>query len=72
MYTAAKDDVETKNDIRTAANMAGHKVRNLYDTARNEISHATDTVSTQIRTKPVQSSLMALGVGFVLGSLFRR
>jgi ElaB/YqjD/DUF883 family membrane-anchored ribosome-binding protein len=87
MFTAAtKDDVETlkntsqtfreadktKDELRQAANKAGRRVRDLVETATDEIVHAKDTVTTQIRTKPVQSGLIALGVGFVLGALFRR
>ena len=60
------------DDLEAAANTAGRKVRQYFDTASDEITHAAETVTTQIRNKPVQSSLMALGVGFVIGALFRR
>jgi ElaB/YqjD/DUF883 family membrane-anchored ribosome-binding protein len=84
MYTAKDDTVRTlkntandmareaKGDLRDAANTAGRKVRKLFDTTREELSQATDTVTTQIRNKPVQSSLIALAAGVVLGALIRR
>jgi len=61
-----------KSDLNTAANQAGKKVRSFINSASDEITHATDTVTTQVRQNPVQSSVIALGVGFLLGSLFRR
>jgi ElaB/YqjD/DUF883 family membrane-anchored ribosome-binding protein len=88
MFTATKDDNisnlksstpsfqdnvdKTANDLQYAANKAGHKVRAFISSAADEISHAGDTVTGQIRSNPLQSSLVALGVGFVLGALFRR
>jgi len=79
MYTAAKDDtVRTlKQDnigstVVDAAHDAGRKVRGFIDSATDELTHAKETVTKEIRTNPVQSSVIALGVGFVLGALFRR
>lgn len=63
---------QVTDDLRDVANRTGRKVRGLIDTASDEISHATESVSTQIRTNPVQSSLIALGAGFILGALLRR
>ncbi len=63
---------EVKDDLCATANNAGRKVRGFMHSAGEEFSHATDVVSTQIKDKPIQSSLIALGVGFVLGVLFRR
>ena len=63
---------EAHYDLRQVARESGEKVRSLYNAACDEMSHAKDTVTTQIRTKPVQSSVIALGVGFMLGALFRR
>jgi len=59
-------------DLREVASKAGRTVRNYFDAACNEVTHGTETVTTQIRQKPVQSSMIALGLGFVLGALFRR
>lgn len=61
-----------KDDLRDVANRAGRRVRNLIDTASSEATHVKETVTHQIQDKPVQSALIALGAGFLLGALFRR
>ena len=63
---------EVKDELRGAANQAGRKVRNFFNSASDEISHASDSVTRQVRANPMQSSLIALGAGFILGALFRR
>lgn len=63
---------DTKNDLRAAANKAGRKVRNLFNNASDEITHAKDAVTTEIRSNPVQSSIIALGLGVILGAIIRR
>lgn len=63
---------EIKDDVCATANNAGHKVRNFIDSASEELAHTTETVTTKIKGKPVQSSLIALGIGFVLGALLSR
>lgn len=60
------------DDLREVANKAGRKVRGFINTASDEITHARDTVTSEIRSNPVQSSLVALGVGYLLGALLRR
>lgn len=79
--TAIKDETvhhvkkavhDVNDDLHDAANQAGRKVRGILDTASDEITHAGDRVSKEIHTNPVQSSLIALGVGVVLGALLRR
>lgn len=71
--SAANDATEgAKQDLREMANHAGRKVRDFIHTANDEITQARDTVTTQIRSNPVQSSAIALGVGIVLGALLRR
>ncbi len=72
-----KDDAratagEAKSQMRDTANKMGRTVRGFIDSTGEEISHAADTVKHQIQEKPVQSALVTLGVGFVLGLLFRR
>lgn len=59
-------------DLHDTANKAGRKVRDLYNAASKEIGGDIDMVKSQIRRKPVQSSLIALGAGFLLGALIRR
>lgn len=77
----AKDDTskslknsanEIKDELQDAANQAGRKVRRAFNSASDEISSASDKVTTEIRTNPVRSSVIALGVGMVLGALLRR
>jgi ElaB/YqjD/DUF883 family membrane-anchored ribosome-binding protein len=61
---------EIKDNISDAANKAGRKVRNLFNTANDEILEVSDKVTSEIRTNPVRSSAIALGVGVVVGMLF--
>lgn len=63
---------DSGESLRDAANKAGRKARNLYNSACDELAHARDTVTSEIRTKPVQSSFIALGAGVLLGMLMRR
>ncbi len=73
LRTAANDALqETKHDLTEAANRAGRKVRHVVNNASDQFVHAKDTVTTQIRNHPVQSSVIALGVGVLLGALLRR
>ena len=81
LSTTAQDDTvsnlknsahELNSGLHNTANQAGRKVRNLFNTASDEISHASDTVTQEIRTNPVRSSMIALGVGVLLGALLRR
>ncbi len=77
----AKDDTaknlknsahEMKEELQSAANQAGRKVRKAFNSASDEISYASDKVTGEIRANPVRSSVIALGVGVVLGALLRR
>jgi ElaB/YqjD/DUF883 family membrane-anchored ribosome-binding protein len=61
-----------RDEIEDAAHRTGRSVREFLHAANDEFHHAQDVVTNQIRTKPVQSTLVALGAGFVLGALFRR
>ena len=63
---------DAKDDVENAAHRAGKKVRNYIDSAGDELVHASDSVKTQIRNKPVQSSVIALAIGFVIGTLLGR
>jgi ElaB/YqjD/DUF883 family membrane-anchored ribosome-binding protein len=71
--THLKDAASILNDdLHKAANRAGRSVRSMYDSASDEISHASEYVGTEIRSNPVRSSVIALGVGVLLGALLRR
>ena len=63
---------ELMSSLEKAANVAGQQVRDYYDKASSEATAATKAVKKQIKDKPIQSSLIALGAGFVLGLIFRR
>lgn len=70
---------ELNSELHDAANRAGRTMRGLIDAASAEASHAKDVVSAQmdgvarqIEAKPLQSGLIALAAGFVLGRLFTR
>jgi ElaB/YqjD/DUF883 family membrane-anchored ribosome-binding protein len=79
--STAKDDCtntlkasahELHDGLHTAANQAGRKVRSIYNSASDEIAHASEQVTTEIRSNPVRSSAIALGIGVLLGALIRR
>jgi ElaB/YqjD/DUF883 family membrane-anchored ribosome-binding protein len=59
-------------DLQSAANQAGRKARDIYNTASNEITHASDKFTNEIRSNPIRSSAIALGIGVVLGAIIRR
>ena len=78
--TAKEDSISTikgtarnaNEDFQSSANQAGRKLRTVFNAASYEIAHAGDTVTAEIRTHPLRSSAIALGVGVVLGALLRR
>ncbi len=72
-----------KNDLRNAANdskynptetaaVAGRQVRDFVDTAGEQIQELSEKVTTEVRKNPVGASVAAIGLGFILGVLFRR
>jgi len=61
-----------RDELEEAARRTGTSVREFLHIAGDELSHASEAVTGQIRNKPMQSALIALGAGFVLGALFRR
>lgn len=76
LYNAKRDVNEATGDSKTnmddMAEKAGRQVRGFIDSASSQISDASDRISGEIHDNPVRASLVALGVGFVLGVLFRR
>ena len=62
---------EISSELNAAANEAGRTVRSLYNSASNEVSHATDKVTTEIRSNPIRSSVIALAAGVFFGILFQ-
>jgi ElaB/YqjD/DUF883 family membrane-anchored ribosome-binding protein len=76
-YYNAKRDVRenadgTQDNITDIANKAGRKVRGYLEEANDQIGEAAGIINDEIHTNPVRSTLIALGVGYVLGALFRR
>lgn len=69
MRDAAND---MKEDLTDAAANAGRKVRDFLHTASDQVGYASDRVTGEIRTNPVRSTAVALGIGFLLGAIFRR
>ena len=63
---------DAKNNLTNTANQAGRKVLDFIHSAGDGVSQATGTVTKEIRSNPVQSSFIALGVGYLLGILTRR
>jgi ElaB/YqjD/DUF883 family membrane-anchored ribosome-binding protein len=63
---------QLNNDLHVAANQAGRKMRNIFNSASDELSQASDIVTAKIRNNPLRSSMIALGAGIVLGVLLRR
>ncbi len=84
-YTAAKDETlnrpvqdtrsNTKNTddgLTVMAHRAGQKLSGIIGGTYKEVSGTAEAVTREIRNRPVQSSLIALGAGYVLAALFRR
>ncbi|MDX2027221.1 MAG: hypothetical protein SFW62_01145 [Alphaproteobacteria bacterium] len=61
-----------REDLSEAAHNAGHQVRELVDSAGKGLTQATQSVSKKVRANPLQSTLIALGLGFVVGTILRR
>jgi ElaB/YqjD/DUF883 family membrane-anchored ribosome-binding protein len=51
---------------------AGQKVRGFVDKTVDQTRHASDRVTTEIKSNPIRSSAIALGAGFILGALLAR
>lgn len=65
--------IEVNADVDTSeAYKAGRKVRDFVLHANQEVHDRADHVTRQIKDKPVESSIIALAVGFLLGSILRR
>ena len=63
---------DVKNDLASAAHNAGQEVRRRLNTAVEKAEEVTSDVESRIRNKPVESTLLALGAGFLIGFLARR
>lgn len=54
------------------AREAGRKVRHFIDVATQDARDVSAATQKQIRQNPLAAGAIAAGIGFVLGSLFRR
>jgi ElaB/YqjD/DUF883 family membrane-anchored ribosome-binding protein len=81
-YTAdkAKSGVDNaKSAVKNAANNVGDAAENAVETVKHTYHDAKDAaqqnlgdIAQQIRDKPVQATLIAAGVGFLIGTLLAR
>jgi len=70
-----KDDIREekpspRDEIETIAATAGRYARKMLDETHH-IAEGADGVAAAIRAEPVKASLIALGVGAVIGMLLR-
>jgi ElaB/YqjD/DUF883 family membrane-anchored ribosome-binding protein len=63
---------QVKGDLNDMAREAGETARDTYDRVSERVSSLSHQTEDRIREKPVQSALIALGIGFVAGLLSRR
>ncbi len=61
-----------KDSTVDRAREAGTKVRHLIDEASGEVREISTAIESRVNEKPMQSSLIALGAGFILGMLLSR
>lgn len=71
-YDAKQTLHATDSGLHQAANQAGRKASGMFNTASDEIVHASEKVTEEIRSSPVRSSVIALSMGVALGLLLRR
>ncbi|GEM_PF-1055727 len=85
MQTTAKEEMKSdhisgmnhtaqaaKDSLQNSASQAGRKVREMFNSASDEISQVGDHVTSEIRGNPIRSSVIALSIGVLLGALIRR
>jgi len=74
MFSATNKDNGccSKDEVTALANKAGHKLREVIDTATDEVRDTSATIIKEVRQHPLQSSAIAAGVGFLFGFLLRR
>jgi hypothetical protein len=66
-YSAKRDfnnaTSDVKIDLNDVAAKAGRQVRGFIDSATDQFASASDAVVSEVRSNPVRSSAIALGVG---------
>jgi len=61
-----------RDDLEDVARRTGHHARELADSAGHSLADVGAAMKVKIRDNPVQSSLIALGIGLMVGALYRR
>jgi len=61
-----------KDDLEAVARRTGRHVRDLADSAGQNLGDLSETLKNTISQKPLKAGAVILGVGFVLGVLYRR
>jgi ElaB/YqjD/DUF883 family membrane-anchored ribosome-binding protein len=70
---SARDEYDSnRGDWEGTAREFGAQARHYFEDARGELRDTANEIRGRITRNPVESSLVALAVGFVLGQLFRR
>jgi hypothetical protein len=64
--------VNSAEGIEDMAMRAGCNMRKMADSAGHDIKEAGQNIAARIRHSPVQYSIIAMGVGIVVGLLARR
>ncbi len=62
---------EAKAEVRRARSKAMAKSEEAIDAVQENFGHAEDEIKTMIREKPLQSVLVAAGIGYILSKIFR-
>lgn len=58
--------------VEHIANDLVHQIQDYIERTRHDFEGATDRVTNKIRSNPMQSSLVALGVGVLVGMFIRK
>lgn len=61
-----------RDDLEGVARRTGSHMRELAEVTSHSFADAGESLAMKIRNNPIQSSLIALGVGLVAGVLYRR
>lgn len=61
-----------KNDLEGVARETGAQIRKFMGNTGHNLKEAGETVAGRIRENPIQSALIALGVGILAGIVYRR
>jgi ElaB/YqjD/DUF883 family membrane-anchored ribosome-binding protein len=71
--TMHKEDIreDIKDDLEAVARKAGRRARKMIDETPY-VSEGAESLAAAISEKPIQSMLIALGVGLLFGKIFSR